>query len=52
MNRHRKLEAISTPSPAELREQIEIQTARSIGDSLIFHNIPERCDDTPEAEVN
>ncbi|KAK7099537.1 uncharacterized protein [Littorina saxatilis] len=56
VNRHRKLGAIDTPSPtipspAELREQIDIQTARSIGDSLIFHNIPERCEDTPEAEV-
>ena len=50
-NRHRKLEAMATPSPAELREKIDIQTARSIGDSLIFHNIPERCEDTPEAEV-
>ncbi|XP_076471934.1 uncharacterized protein LOC143301498 [Babylonia areolata] len=46
-----KLQSLCTPSPAELREQIDLQTARSIGDSLIFHNIPERSNDTPEDEV-
>ena len=50
-NRHRKLEAMATPSPAELRKQIETQAARSIGDSLIFHNIPQRREGAPEAEV-
>ncbi|KAL8615633.1 hypothetical protein ACOMHN_026623 [Nucella lapillus] len=49
--RSRKLDALHFPSPAELKEQIDTQTARSIGDSLIFHNIPERCENTPEAEV-
>nr|KAG5690772.1 hypothetical protein BaRGS_013062 [Batillaria attramentaria] len=54
--RHRKLASIkkgdvTTPSPADLRKEIDYQTSRSIGDSLIFHNIPERCEDTPEEEV-